>query len=514
MDNLLSIVTFTPALAAVILALFLRGDDAAAQRNAKWVALFATTITFLISIGIYTGFDPDNTDFQFVEEAKWLIGLNYKVGVDGISVLFVMLTTFMMPLVIAASWGVHTRVKEYMIAFLILETLMLGVFMALDIVLFYLFFEGGLIPMFLIIGIWGGKERVYAAFKFFLFTFFGSVFMLIAIVAIIVMTGTSDMTAHLTYEFPHQTLQVLGITVPGGVQTLLWLGFFVSFAVKMPLWPVHTWLPAAHVQAPTAGSVVLAAILLKLADYGFLRFTLPMFPVATDIVGPVAMWLAVIAIIYTSLVAMAQDDMKRVIAYSSVAHMAFVLLGIFSATEQGIEGGIILVLSHGFVSGALFLCVGVVYDRMHTREINAYGGLVNRMPAYALIFMFFTMANVGLPGTGNFVGEFLALMGTFQVNTWVAAFATTGVIFSACYALWLYRRVVFGDLVKESLKSITDLTRLEKAIFAPLVFMTLLLGVYPASVTDVIGPSVTALVADYHAELEAAGITLDVASSH
>jgi NADH-quinone oxidoreductase subunit M len=501
MDNLLSIITFIPAVAAAILALFLRGDDPAAQRNAKWLALLATTATFLVSLFVLFGFDPADTGFQFVEEYDWILGLKYKMGVDGISVLFVMLTTFLMPLTIAACWEVETRVKEYMIAFLMLETLMLGVFCALDLVLFYLFFEAGLIPMFLIIGIWGGKERIYAAFKFFLYTFLGSVLMLVAMIAMYMDAGTTDIPSLLVHNFGSEDMQVLGIHVVGGLQTLLWLAFFASFAVKMPMWPVHTWLPDAHVQAPTAGSVVLAAILLKMGGYGFLRFSLPMFPVASDLLAPLVLWMSAIAIVYTSLVALAQSDMKKLIAYSSVAHMGYVTMGIFAANQQGIDGAIFQMISHGFISGALFLCVGVIYDRMHTREIDAYGGLVNRMPAYALIFMFFTMANVGLPGTSGFIGEFLTLMGVFQVNTWVAAVATTGVILSAAYALWLYRRVVMGDLIKEALKSITDMTRREKAIFAPLVVMTLLLGIYPALVTDIIGPSVEALVTDYQAAI-------------
>jgi NADH-quinone oxidoreductase subunit M len=503
MDNLLSIITFIPAVAAAILALFLRGDDPAAQRNAKWLALLATTATFLVSLFVLFGFDPQDTGFQFVEEYDWILGLKYKMGVDGISVLFVMLTTFLMPLTIAACWDVQHRVKEYMIAFLMLETLMLGVFCALDLVLFYLFFEAGLIPMFLIIGIWGGKERIYAAFKFFLYTFLGSVLMLVAMIAMYMDAGTTDIPSLLTHNFGSEDMQVLGIHVVGGLQTLLWLAFFASFAVKMPMWPVHTWLPDAHVQAPTAGSVVLAAILLKMGGYGFLRFSLPMFPVASDLLAPLVLWMSAIAIVYTSLVALAQQDMKKLIAYSSVAHMGYVTMGIFAANQQGIDGAIFQMISHGFISGALFLCVGVIYDRMHTREIDAYGGLVNRMPAYALIFMFFTMANVGLPGTSGFIGEFLTLMGVFQVNTWVAAVATTGVILSAAYALWLYRRVVMGDLIKEALKSITDMTRRERAIFAPLVVMTLLLGIYPALVTDIIGPSVEALVTDYQAAIPA-----------
>ncbi|MFN7225293.1 MAG: NADH-quinone oxidoreductase subunit M [Paracoccaceae bacterium] len=507
MDNLLSIITFIPAVAAVIMALFLRGDDAAAQKNAKWLALLATTATFLVSLFILAGFDPANTGMQFVEEYDWILGLKYKMGVDGISVLFVMLTTFLMPLTIGATWDVQTRVKEYMIAFLMLETLMLGVFCALDLVLFYLFFEAGLIPMFLIIGIWGGKERIYAAFKFFLYTFLGSVLMLVAMIAMYWDAGTTDIPTLLTHTFGSDNISVLGITVVGGLQTMLFLAFFASFAVKMPMWPVHTWLPDAHVQAPTAGSVVLAAIMLKMGGYGFLRFSLPMFPVGSDVMAPLVLWMSAIAIVYTSLVALAQSDMKKLIAYSSVAHMGYVTMGIFAANQQGVDGAIFQMISHGFISGALFLCVGVIYDRMHTREIDAYGGLVNRMPAYAMIFMFFTMANVGLPGTSGFIGEFLVLVGIFQVNTWVAAVATSGVILSAAYALWLYRRVMMGELIKEALKSITDMTRREKAIFAPLVAMTLLLGIYPALVTDIIGPSVTALVTDYQAAVPLSGDT-------
>ncbi len=501
MGNILSLTTFLPLLGAIILALFLRGDDEAAQRNAKWVALVTTAVTFICSLFILSNFDSANTGFQMVETRPWLLGLQYKMGVDGISILFVMLTTFLMPLVIASCWDVKTRVKEYMIAFLILETLMLGVFLALDLVLFYLFFEAGLIPMFLIIGIWGGKNRIYASFKFFLYTFLGSVLMLVAMVAMFADAGTTDIPTLMTHTFGTENFSLLGVQIVGGMQTLLWLAFFASFAVKMPMWPVHTWLPDAHVQAPTAGSVVLAAILLKMGGYGFLRFSLPMFPVGSEVMGPLVLWLSAIAIVYTSLVALVQEDMKKLIAYSSVAHMGYVTMGIFAVNQQGIDGAIFQMISHGFISGALFLCVGVIYDRMHTREIDAYGGLVNRMPAYALIFMFFTMANVGLPGTSGFVGEFLTLVGIFQTNTWVAVIATSGVILSAAYALWLYRRVVMGDLIKESLRTITDMTRRERMIFAPLVVMTLLLGVYPALVLDIIGPSVNALVGNYETAL-------------
>ncbi|HHS89312.1 MAG TPA: NADH-quinone oxidoreductase subunit M [Rhodobacteraceae bacterium] len=503
MANLLSIITFMPLVAAAILAFFLRGDDEPAQKNAKWLALIATSATFLVSLFVLFQFDASDTGFQFVEEGDWILGLKYKMGVDGISVLFVMLTTFLMPITILACWNVTHRVKEYMIAFLMLETLMLGVFMALDLVLFYLFFEAGLIPMFLIIGIWGGKERIYAAFKFFLYTFLGSVLMLVAMVAMYVDAGTTDIPTLMNHEFASSTLSVLGFQVVGGLQTLMFLAFFASFAVKMPMWPVHTWLPDAHVQAPTAGSVILAAILLKMGGYGFLRFSLPMFPIGSDILTPFILWISVIAIVYTSLVALAQEDMKKLIAYSSVAHMGYVTAGIFAANQQGLDGAIFQMISHGFISGALFLCVGVIYDRMHTREIDAYGGLVMRMPRYALIFMFFTLANVGLPGTSGFIGEFLTLVGMFKANTWVAAVATSGVILSAAYALWLYRRVVMGDLIKESLRSITDMNAREKLIFAPLVAMTLLLGVYPSLVTDIIGPSVAALLEQYHAAIPA-----------
>jgi NADH-quinone oxidoreductase subunit M len=398
MNNLLSIITFLPAVAAAILALFLRGNDPAARRNARWLALLATSATFLISLFILAEFEPSDTGFQLVEEHQWIAGLQYKMGVDGISVLFVLLTTFLMPLTIAACWEVEHRVKEYMIAFLLLETLMIGVFTALDLVLFYLFFEAGLIPMFLIIGIWGGKERIYAAFKFFLYTFLGSVLMLVAMVYMYWDAGTTDIPTLMTHVFASESFSIAGVHILGGVQTLLFLAFFASFAVKMPMWPVHTWLPDAHVQAPTAASVLLAAVMLKMGGYGFLRFSLPMFPIGADVLSSLVFWMSAIAIVYTSLVALVQEDMKKLIAYSSVAHMGYVTLGIFAANQQGIDGAIFQMLSHGFVSGALFLCVGVVYDRMHTRDIDAYGGLVIRMPAYALIFMFFTMANVGLPG--------------------------------------------------------------------------------------------------------------------
>jgi len=495
MENLLSIITFMPLLGAAIMVVFLRGNDEYAQRNAKFLALFTTLATFVISaVVIISEFDPSNTGFQIIEEHTWLAGLTYKMGVDGISVLFVMLTTFLMPVVIGACWTVTHRVKEYMVLLLVLETLMIAVFCALDLVLFYVVFEAGLIPMFLIVGIWGGKDRIYASFKFFLYTLLGSVLMLVAMIAMWMEMGTTDIPTLLDHEFSYAPITVLGFQIMGGLQTLLFLAFFASFAVKMPMWPVHTWLPDAHVQAPTAGSVVLAAILLKMGGYGFLRFSLPMFPVASELLADFVMTLSVIAIIYTSLVAMMQEDMKKLIAYSSVAHMGFVTMGIFTLNQQGVDGAIFQMLSHGFISAALFLGVGVIYDRMHTRDIDAYGGLVIRMPAYALVFMLFTMANVGLPGTSGFVGEFLTLLAAFKANTWIAFGATTGVILSAGYALWLYRRVVFGDLIKESLKTITDMDMRERLMMAPLIIMTILLGVYPALVLDIIGPSVNALL--------------------
>ncbi|MDZ7874917.1 MAG: NADH-quinone oxidoreductase subunit M [Rhizobium sp.] len=490
---ILSTVTFLP-LVGVALLLLTRGDTSLGRRNILNVSLLTTVFTFVVSLFIWINFDNSNTGFQMVEKHAWLgTGISYHVGVDGISMLFVILTTLLMPFCILASWtSVEKRLKEYMIAFLVLETLMIGVFVSLDIVLFYVFFEAGLIPMFIIIGVWGGKDRVYASYKFFLYTLLGSVLMLLAIMAMYWDAGTTDIAALLQHDFPPQ------------MQTWLWLAFFASFAVKMPMWPVHTWLPDAHVQAPTAGSVILAGILLKLGGYGFLRFSLPMFPLASDFFAPFVFTLSVIAIIYTSLVALMQEDMKKLIAYSSVAHMGYVTMGIFAANQQGVQGAIFQMISHGFVSGALFLCVGVIYDRLHTREIAAYGGLVNNMPKYALAFMVFTMANVGLPGTSGFVGEFLTLIGVFRVNTWVALFAATGVILSAAYALWLYRRVVFGALEKESLKSMLDLSTREKLTLYPLIALTIFFGVYPAPILDATAASVDNLVNNYSAALQAA----------
>jgi NADH-quinone oxidoreductase subunit M len=502
---ILSTVTFLPLIAAAIIFVFINGDDEVHRRNIRHVALGATLFNFALSLLIWIYFDFDEPGFQFVEHNESWFGrfMNYSMGVDGISMLFVILTTFLMPLCILASWNsIQERVKEYMIAFLLLETLMIGVFCALDLVLFYVFFEGGLIPMFLIIGVWGGKRRVYAAFKFFLFTLLGSVLMLLAMMAMY-------WDATTTY-IP----DLLGHSFPASMQTWLWLAFFASFAVKMPMWPVHTWLPDAHVEAPTAGSVILAGILLKMGGYGFLRFSLPMFPLASADLAPLVYTMSIVAIIYTSLVALAQEDMKKLIAYSSVAHMGYVTMGLFTMNVQGIQGGIFQMLSHGLVSSALFLCVGVIYDRMHTRQIDAYGGLVNRMPFYALTFMIFTMANVGLPGTSGFVGEFLTLVAVFQVNTWIAVFATTGVVLSAAYALWLYRRVVFGTIDKESLKSILDMDNREKAILVPLVVLTILFGVWPSPLIDVTSASVDNLIVNYQAALDAAASSQTAALAH
>ncbi|HWA69058.1 MAG TPA: NADH-quinone oxidoreductase subunit M [Rhizomicrobium sp.] len=478
---ILSLVTFVPLLGAALIVLVPK------PAAARWIALGTTFVVFALSLVMWAVFNPANPGFQLVEKLDWLGGgISYHMGVDGISMLFVVLTAGLMPFCILASWkSIETRVAEYMIAFLVLETMMIGVFCALDLVLFYVLFEGGLIPMFLIIGIWGGKRRVYASFKFFLYTFVGSVLMLLAIMSMYWYSGTTDIVTLLN-----------GVHFPAAMQTWLWLAFFASFAVKMPMWPVHTWLPDAHVEAPTAGSVILAGILLKMGGYGFLRFSLPMFPSATEMFAPLVFTLSIVAIIYTSLVALAQEDMKKLIAYSSVAHMGFVTMGIFTLTHQGVEGGIFQMLSHGVVSGALFLCVGVVYDRMHTREIAAYGGLVNRMPLYAAFFLIFTLANVGLPGTSGFIGEFLTMLGGYLHNSWLAIFSATGVILSAAYALFLYRRIIFGSLVKPSLQTIQDLTAREIALLAPLVVITILLGVYPTPVFNVTTPAVAKLIAD------------------
>jgi NADH-quinone oxidoreductase subunit M len=481
---ILSLITFLP-LAGAAFILLVRGEPAVVARNVRWVALWTALIVFVLSVGVWMAFDSSTAAFQFVERAAWMPGFNitYHMGVDGISLPFILLTTLLTPICIVASWtSITERVKEYMVAFLVMETMMIGMFSALDLILFYVFFEATLIPMFLIIGVWGGPRRVYAAFKFFLYTLAGSVLMLLAMLTMYIVAGTTDIPTLLNYGFSPQ------------LQIWLWLAFFASFAVKVPMWPVHTWLPDAHVEAPTAGSVILAGVLLKFGGYGFLRFSLPMFPEASIQLAPLIFGLSVVAIIYTSLVALAQEDMKKLIAYSSVAHMGFVTIGAFTMTVQGIEGAVFQMISHGIVSAALFLIVGVVYDRTHSREIASYGGLVHRMPIYAAVFMLFMLAAVGLPGTSGFVGEFLVLVGAFSVNSWLAALAALGLILGAAYMLYLYRRVIFGALTKESLKRIADLTPREVAVFAPLVVLVLWMGIYPSTFLDMMHVSVDNLV--------------------
>lgn len=493
---LLSFTTFLPLAGVLLILLFCRGNSPEVVRNVRYVALWTTVITFVLSLFIWFNFDKSNPGYQLVEKAAWLpeVGINYHMGVDGISMLFVILATFLMPICILASWeAVQNRVKEYMIAFLVLETLMIGMFCALDFVLFYTFFEGVLIPMFIIIGVWGGQRRVYAMYKFFLYTLLGSVLMLVALLTMYFVAGTTDIPTITAMNFPRQ------------MQMWLWLAFFASFAVKVPMWPVHTWLPDAHVEAPTAGSVILAGVLLKMGGYGFLRFNIPMLPEATEYFAPLVFTLSIVAIIYTSLVALVQNDMKKLIAYSSVAHMGFVTVGMFALNQQGIEGSIFTMLSHGIVSGALFLCVGVVYDRLHTREITRYGGLVKNMPKYAVVFLFMTMASVGLPGTSGFVGEFLVLTGAFQASTWVAFFAATGLVLGATYALWLYRCVVYGKLTRADVRLMPDLSAREVAIFLPLIIVVLWMGVYPTSFTSVMSASVEQLIQTYQTKLAAAG---------
>ena len=494
---ILSLLTFLPLVGALFI-LTIRGDAEVVARNARNVALWTSMINFLLSLFIWVNFDSSTAKFQFVEESQWMpaFGINYKLGVDGISMFFVLLSTLLTPVCVLASWeSIQARIKEYMISFLIMETFMIGMFSALDMVVFYVFFEAVLIPMFVIIGVWGGPRRVYAAFKFFLYTLAGSVLMLLAILAMYFDAGTTDIPTLMTHRFP------------AAFQAWMWLAFFASFAVKIPMWPVHTWLPDAHVEAPTAGSVILAAVLLKFGGYGFLRFSLPMFPEASVLFTPLIYTLSIVAVVYTSLVALAQEDMKKLIAYSSVAHMGFVTIGTFTLTVQGIEGAIYQMLSHGVVSAALFLIVGVVYDRMHSRDIATYGGLVHRMPAYALVFMLFMLASVGLPGTAGFIGEFLVLVGAFQVNTWVAALAATGLILGAAYMLYLYRRVIFGVLTKDSLKAIFDMSPREIAVFAPLVVLVIWMGVYPSPFLDVMHASVANLLIQVQAGLDVGAAT-------
>lgn len=492
---ILSVLTFLPLVGALLI-LYIRGDEQTVARNARYTALWTSAFNFLLSLWLWFDFDPSTADFQFVEKVAWMddFNISYHLGVDGISVLFVLLTTLLTPICVLASWqAIEKRVKEYMISFLVLETFMVGMFCALDLVVFYIFFEAVLLPMFVIIGVWGGPRRVYAAFKLFLYTFLGSVLMLLAMMAIYFEAGTTDIVQLMNHRFPVE------------LQYWMWLAFFASFAVKIPMWPVHTWLPDAHVEAPTAGSVILAGVLLKFGGYGFLRFSLPMMPEASVFFTPLVYTLSIVAVIYTSLVALAQEDMKKLIAYSSIAHMGFVTVGTFTLTTQGIEGAIYQMLSHGVVSAALFLVVGVVYDRMHSREIATYGGLVHRMPVYALTFMIFMLASVGLPGTGGFIGEFLVLVGAFQANAWVAALTATGLILGAVYMLYLYRRIIFGELTKESLKKIKDMSGREIAVFAPLVIVTIWMGIYPVSFLDFMHASVDNLVSNVQLALEQSG---------
>ena len=490
----LSLVTFLPLVGVVIL-MTLRGDEEAVAGNARWTALWTSLVTFLISLVLWTRFDLREPGYQFVESGTWLpdFGIGYRMGVDGISVLFVLLSTLLTPLCILASWdSIKTRVREYMAAFLILETMMVGMFSATDFLLFYMFFEGVLIPMYLIIGVWGGPRRVYASIKFFLYTFAGSVLMLLALLFMWRQAGTTDLTVLMKTPFG------------AAAQFWLFLAFFASFAVKVPMWPVHTWLPDAHVEAPTAGSVILAGVLLKMGAYGFLRFSVPMLPIAAAQFAPFMFALGVIAVVYTSLVALAQEDMKKLIAYSSVAHMGVVVIGIFTFNVQGIDGALFQMISHGVVSAALFLCVGVVYDRIHTRDIARYGGLGDRMPLYAFAFMLFTMASIGLPGTSGFVGEFLVLVGAFQVNIWLALLGSLGMILGAAYMLYLYRRIIFGKITKPDLRSILDLSPREIAIFAPLAILTLWLGVYPSSFTGFFDATVGAMVQSHEQAMNVA----------
>jgi len=488
---LLSLLTFLPLLGCVVI-MTVRGDAATVASNARWTALWTSLIVFALSLVLWVKFDGSEPGFQFVESQTWLpeFHVGYRMGVDGISVLFVLLTTLLTPICVLASWeAIKLRVREYMVAFLILETMLVGMFCALDFLMFYIFFEGVLIPMYLIIGVWGGPRRVYSAVKFFLFTLTGSVLMMLALLAMWYYAGTTDIPALLQTNFPVR------------MQNWLFLAFLASFAVKVPMWPVHTWLPDAHVEAPTAGSVMLAAVLLKMGAYGFLRFSVPMLPQASATFAPLIYALSVIAVIYAALVAFAQTDMKKLIAYSSVAHMGVATIGIFTFNAPGITGGLFQMLQHGIVSAALFLIVGVVYDRIHSRDIARYGGLADRMPLYATVFMVFSLAGIGLPGTAGFPGEFLMLIGAIRISFWLALLGSLGMILSVIYMLYLYRRVIFGRLVRPDLAGILDLSPREIAVFAPLVFLTLWMGVYPSSFTDFFRPSVNAIVEQHHAAL-------------
>jgi NADH-quinone oxidoreductase subunit M len=497
---LLSLVTFLPLIGAAFI-LRVRGDESVVARNARWIALWTSLINLGLSILLWIEFDPHTSDFQFVERANWVtlggFTFSYHLGIDGISLFFILLSALLTLLSVASAWVViQYRVKEFMVAFLVLETLMIGIFCALDFVLFYVFFEGVLVPMFLIIGVWGGPNRIYSAFKFFLYTLLGSVLMLLAVIAVYYRTGTTD----IVYALQHAEL------FPPLLQRWLWLAFFASFAVKVPMWPVHTWLPDAHVEAPTAGSVILAGILLKLGGYGFLRFSLPMFPLASQFFTPLIFTLSAIAVIYTSLVALAQTDMKKLVAYSSIAHMGFVTMGTFAMTSEAVRGALIQMLSHGLVSAALFLCVGVLYDRLHTHEIARFGGLIERMPAYAFVLMVFSLAAVGLPGTSGFVGEFLILLGTFRVSTLECTLAATALFLAPAYMLYLYRRVIFGVISRADLRGFLDLSPREIAVFAPLLFLVLWMGFYPNSFLQPIGASVDHLVTQVNAAVGAAGM--------
>jgi len=488
---ILSTLLIIPVFGSII-TLLINSNDDIGRRNIKTVALYVSIVNFIVSLLLWVNFDIATSSFQYVEQYYWLSeNITYHVGVDGISIFLIILTTFLMPFCILISWdSIKEKVKEYMIAFLILETLMIGVFCALDLVVFYLFFEACLIPMFLIIGVWGGPRRVYATFKFFLYTLSGSVLMLIAIIYIYIITGTTNIVELNGYLFDYS------------IQTWLWLAFFISFAVKMPMFPVHTWLPDAHVEAPTAGSVILAGVLLKMGGYGLLRFSIPLFPVGSFVFMDFVFVLSIIAIIYTSFIAIAQEDIKKLIAYSSVAHMGFVTMGIFTFTEQGIQGGIFQMLSHGLISSALFLSVGVIYDRLHTREISVYGGVVKKMPVFAALFLIFTMANVGLPGTSGFVGEFLSLIGAFRINIYVAILATTGVILSAAYALWLYKRVVFGVITNKAIEELKDINAREYVILFPLAFLIILFGVYPNLIIELTSASTSNLIENYNVAVD------------
>ena len=490
---ILSLITWLPLIGCLVI-MMVRGDEQTVASNARWTALWTSLLVLILSLVLWVKFDQSDAGFQFNERITWLpeYKVGYSMGVDGISILFVLLSTVLTPICILSAWeAIHTRVREFMISFLVLETMMVGMFSATDFVVFYMFFEGVLIPMYLIIGVWGGPRRVYAAVKFFLYTLTGSVLMLLALIAMWLLAGTTDIATLMHTSFPP------------AMQTWLFLALFASFAVKVPMWPVHTWLPDAHVEAPTAGSVILAGVLLKMGAYGFLRFSVPMLPNAAAAFAPFMFTLSVVAVIYTSLVALAQEDMKKLIAYSSVAHMGVVTIGIFTFNVQGVSGALFQMLSHGIVSAALFLIVGVVYDRIHTREIARYGGLGDRMPAYALVFMLFMMASIGLPGTAGFVGEFLVIIGSLQVNFWLALLGGMGMILGAAYMLYLYRRIIFGRITKDDLRNILDLSPREWAVFAPLIVLTLWMGIYPSSFTGYFDATVGSMVQQHSAALAA-----------